>query len=903
MSEVPAVSGHQAGPAGHSQTGPDADEVREYQKIIQFRDTVVSGKHPRIKLPASSVAKNATQSPSDASERVAPRIAPPATQPSTRPPGSTVVNGQKMGNASSFKANSQHSAVNSSIPSSAPTAFISGVSRPFDSGSGSVSEKPQIHPVLLEKSDDLVKAEIQIQRQRIEKTLKDQVEQRKATAKANPLSSEQPPDLDLSDVLAKALTVVQATAPPPIVDFPTPIANASEASDSFDENTFYSSQHDTPESRPSVPARDAVANAQTQYADPVAPATKNSVSQSQPMPVDPLPVQTSRPPQAFLPPNAFKGQNMGAQNQAGHSLVNLPGPVQDQGVSGTARTGMSLYQSNQYREPLDAQIISSDSRGASRSDNSGNTDSEQSADQRRLQNLWRPPNAHFRQTEKPLIRAHNLSPLAPQPSHVSPLAIARQAHTDDFNSASLPRVPAQVNSLRQENAVVISPESSPQGDSGGKKKQKKKNKRKADERGRDVRGSPTIKVEPRSPSPLAAPPFIRPEKRQRKSGRREAETIYDEPMLDSPGSQLQQGRYIPASEHVERVPQGYEVVDYPYSRQVRPSVAPVTYRPESPLYEERRPDGSIIRYVRRAPSPLAYADHYGVVGPRPQRAPSYSVANPDAREAPGYEREGRMSVRPYADRARSRSPVLIDGHAAAMPPPSAPPRRIVVDEYGREYLEPIRGTTVSRQSVMPSMRSDHEVTYERAPMPVAPRMPTQEIIGEDGIVYKRASPGYGPRRVITQPEYGTDFRRYRERDYSTQPMGLSHEFVQIRGATEHRVPEYVPREYGPRAASARPMEALPYDRLPSTRPDLAPRQYAASVRPEARREAIPHVIREYSARPTEMDVPPRAYSVRPVERYYEQPSREGDIRYVERPRAMHQEIVYPGNGPSSQVYQ
>ncbi|KAI3318644.1 hypothetical protein HD806DRAFT_511466 [Xylariaceae sp. AK1471] len=917
MSQAATAPGYEPVPATATLTNPEDDETREYQKIIQFRDTVVSGKHPRIKVPASSVVKNATAIattsasasqpptvPSNAPERV-------ATSSKQPPSGKNAANGHSIGNMQSFKANSQQPAVTIPPASSAPPPpFIPGVSRPSWSGSGSGSGKagkPEINPILLEKSDDLVKAEFQIQRQRLEKALKDQVEQRRISMRGNLQSSEQQPELDLSDILAKALTLVQATAPPSTAVLPLPTANASDASDSFDENTFYSSQHDTPESRPSVPARDAFQDVQMQDAPtPTRPADSYAPS-SRPMPSQPLPASTSRPPQTDVTGNIYQGQSVSAQS--GHSSARANAPLQIQGMVSTSRTETrNILKQGHRRELLETQIISSDSRDASRSDNSGNTDSDQSADQLHLQNPQRPvPNLSFRQPEEPLIRAHNLEPFAPQPAHVSPLAVARRPPIRESDTSPLQRAPAQVTALRQEHAVVISPESSPQGDKGSKKKHKKKNKRRADGRTQDAPGSPNIKPEPKSPSPLTAPPFIRPQKRPRRSGRQEAEIIYDEQMPDRPSSQLQQERYPPVPVNVERVLQGYEGLDYPYSRQVRPSVAPVTHRLESPLYEEQRSDGTIIRYVRRVPSPSAYADPYGAVAvePRPVRTASYTAANPDVREVSTYPREGRMSVRPYADRARSRSPVIIERRSSAMPPPSAPRGRIVVDEYGHEYLEPVRTATVSRQSVMPSVRpGDHEVVYERAPIQATSRMPAPEFVGEDGIVYRRASPGYVPRRVITQPEYGTAFRSYRERDYPMQPMGPpSQEFVQIRGATEHRVTEHLPRDYLPRATSVRPVESVPYDRLPSTRPDIPPRQYAASVHPDARREAAPHVVRDYSVRPAEMDIPQRAYSVRPVERYYEQPPREGNITYIERPRAVHQEVLYPGNGTPSQVYQ
>ncbi|KAI1133751.1 hypothetical protein F5Y10DRAFT_228451 [Nemania abortiva] len=880
MSQAAAASGHgpvSAAPDTAVLTSSEHSEISEYEKIIKFRDTVVSGNHPRIKVPASAMGKNASAS-QPASSNAPQRVAQPSAHvPSNN--NATTANGHSMGNMLSFKANSQRPAVTVPPASSAP--FIPGVSRPYGSG------KPEIDPVLLQKSDGLVKAEIQLQRQRLETLLKDQVEERKASVRGNNQSSEQLPELDISDILAKALTLVQATAPAATPILPSPTANASDASDSFDENTFYSSQHDTPESRPSVPARNALDNIQTQDT-PISVLPKDGhVPSSGPLISHPLPASTNRPPRTDIIRNIAHDQIMRTQNT--RSPAGPAVSAQTQGVTSTSRTETRNINQNHLRGRLETQIISSDSRDASRSDNSGNTDSEQSADQHGLQN---PPqlvsNSNFRPHEEPLIRGHNLSPFAPQPAHVSPLAVARQPPIRESDTGALQRVSAQVTTLRQEHAVVISPESSPQGDKGSKKK----NKRKADAKAQDVQGSPNIKPEPRSPSPLTAPEFIRPQKRPRRFGRQEAEIIYDEPVPERPSSQVQGDRY-PLPVRIEGA-RSYERVDDPYLRQVRPSVGPVSRRLESPVYEERMSDGSLIRYVRRIPSPTGYADPYGAVDPRPVRTASYNVAIPNLREVPPYEREGRMSVRPYTDRARSRSPI-IERHSSVMPPPSAPPRRIVIDAYGREYIEPVR--SVSRQSAVPPTRpGDHEVVYERAPVRATSRIPASEIVGEDGVVYRRASPGYA-RRVVTQPDYGAGFRSYRERDYPVQSMGPpSHEFVQIRGPIEH-----MPREYLPRAASVRPVEST-YDRLPSTRPDIPPRQYTASVHPEVR-EVAPHVPRAYSVRPTEMEVPQRTYSARPVERYYEQPPREGDVTYVERPRVVHQEIIYPGDGAPRQVYQ
>ncbi|KAI1437202.1 hypothetical protein GGR50DRAFT_646681 [Xylaria sp. CBS 124048] len=884
-------------------TGSEQGDIREYEKIVQFRDTVVSGKHPRIKVPASSVAKNASTSTPASQQPLsgAPGVASSTAQQAIKTTNEGV-NGHSTGNLLSFKANSQQSAV--TMPPASSASFIPGVSKPFGSG------KPEINPVLLQKSDDLIKAEIQMQRQRLEKALRDQQDQRKNCMKSS-LQSEQASELDISDTLAKALTLVQATAPPPTSVFPSPTANASNASDSFDENTFYSSQPGTPGSQPALPPRNTVGDIQLKEASAATYPTASSASISQALPARPLPTPTSRQLQTDVTRNIPQVQIVGTQGTRGAQNALLPAgvtaPLQNQGMVTSAADNSNLLNQGYWRGQLGPRVISSDSRDASRSDNSGNTDTDLSADQRRLQNSAQlVSNPNSRQPQEPLIRGHNLSPFAPQPAHVSPLALARQPHLRDSDATALRGAPAQITALRQDDTVVISPESSPQGDRS-KKKNKKKNKRKADARAQDTRGSPYIKPEPRSPSPVSAPSFMPPQKRARRStGRPELDPIYNDTHLERPSPQLRHERYPPAPMRVEPMPLGYERVDDPYSRPLRSSVAPVTRRLHSPLYEERRPDGSIVRYVQRIPSPPGYPNPYDAVDTRPSRAVSYAVANPELRDVPTYQRERRMSVRPYSDRARSRSPVMMETRQSVMPPPSAPPHRILVDEYGRDYHEPTH-TTMSRRSVVPSTRTgDHEVTYERAPVRATSHMPAQEIVGEDGAIYRRVSPGYAPRRIIAEPDYSTGFRSYRERDYPVQPMGPpSQEFVQMRGAMENRVTEHVPREFIPRAASVRPVgpvESITYDRLPSARIDGPPRRYAASVRPEARREAAPHLVREYSERPIEMEMPPRAYSVRPVERYYE-PPREGDVTYVERPRVLHQEVIYPENGTPRQMYQ
>lgn len=880
IAREPMASGYQPSGQNGALTPADLDEIREYQKVISFRDTIVSGKHPRIK-----VAKPATpqQSTSLATERV-------ASSPFAQLQSASNLSAYQVENMHSFKANSQQPAV--ALAASGSTTVIPGVSRPFDSG------KTGTNHVLHEKPEDLVKRDLGLQRQRLEQDLKEQLEQRKTSS----LSSEPLLDLDLSDILAKALTLVQATAPP--VTSP-PNANSSDSSDSFDDNTFYSSPHNTPDMRASPRIQHATRQDVQMQDAPVPTPQRVAYAPSQEQFVPQLINTSTSSYQPALTHSVQPLQTTSNSRQQQPSTGGIATSVQDNAfhaTSKTSREGDAMTQPHQIRQ-VDAQVISSDSGAASRSDNSGNTDSDQPADQNsRIQQTHQLlPAAHLRQQQSPLIRAHDLSPFAPQPAHVSPLAVARRPPIPEPEVSILPGAPAQVAALRQEHGVVTSPESSPQGDKGGKKKNKKKTKRKAEQRALDATGSPYIKPEPRSPSPLTAPPFTRPQKRLRSSTRQEQELVYDEARIERPASVLHRERYTATHVPAERPSYG---LDDPYARQVRQSVAPVTQRLDRAVYGERRPDGTAVQYIQRVQSPYGYATPYGAVEPRPLRSASYSV-NPQHREVSAYQRDGRMSVRPYADRARSRSPVIIERRSPVMAPPAPPPPpRIIVDQYGREYIEPPRASTVTRHSVVPAPRpSEREVIYERVPVGAPPRMPG-DVFEEDGIIYRRASPTYAPRRVITQPEYGLDYRSYRERDYPIQPIGApGPDFIPVRGATVGRAPEEISRDYLPRAASVRPAEAMPYyNRLETVRPEMPPRHYAASVHPEVRRDAVPPV-REFSVRPAEHDASRSEYSVRPVERYYDRPPHaDENVTYIERPRVAQQEIIY-GDNSRGQVYQ
>ena len=851
-------------------TGDGVREMREYEKLVRFRDEVLSGAHPRIKpshLPGKPAQKQAQPTPPTA----------PASQRAAAKKGAGASGRPVIDNFQSHQANKQRAQVKMAsgqhpLPqfpglgtqSSAPASSSSGATRPLASG------KPEINPVLLEKSDDLIKAEIQLQRARVERSLKDQLDQRRAAPKA----SEQLAELDVADIMAKAMSLVHAT--PPVQSTDDTAANASASNDSADDDTYYSSRHDTPESNMAsrLPASE---DEEMRDGSPYEPE----------LDFEPLPSTQAQPAAGQAIPANAPTQPRSWQNAPAPGQAPPPAGVAVPGLSAGAGGSTSRYQGPQVPGLVQSSsgTRSVDSGNAGSSDLSGGHDfarvNERLLDQARAR-------------EPPLVRGHDLSPLAPQPTHVLPRSIAREQHlAPGESSAGAQAAPAQVAALRKQTSNASSPESSPHGSKAEKKKNKKK-KRKADRLAGDTTAaSPYIKPEPRSPSPLT-PQYARPNKRQRYSQQQPLEIPDDEPRYQqrpaAPEEDYQE-RYQPRVIRQERVV-GYERAD-----EYRPRHSDEPILITSPRYERVYYDDY------RAPPPGGYQ-----AGPEPAQYVTREVrtVRPASRVVEGgpYEDGGatyysdaraasRMGVRPAANYPEhSESPVGYERPPAAMPPPRAPPRRIIVDAFGREYLEPARPATVVREEVVREPRGAYE------PQPLPPRAISRrpDLLDDGGVIYRPASPAYvPPRRVVTQPEYAF-------RDPAGGPANPPSAGT-----------EYAPREYIARAASVRPpLESPRYDMVPQSYERIQPpppiddrRDYyrAASARPPqaepvarydpapqyayerrlAPDEPVPMAVREYPPPPM------RSASVRPGEARYDLPPREygaplsggGGVRRVE----------------------
>ncbi|KAK3940631.1 hypothetical protein QBC46DRAFT_313147 [Diplogelasinospora grovesii] len=903
---------------------PDAAlEMKQFEQLLRFRDKVVGGLHPRIKppnVPAKSDVKagdSTDAGPLPTNNAIKPTGAPSTAQPAvTQAP--TNGTGHMAKTAQSFQANMQRPPVTifNGIPGlDTLSSVINGaLSASAGAPKPAAPVRPEINPILLEKSDELIRAELQIQRKRLEASLREQMEQHRASSYRS--SAEQLAELDIADVMARALSLVQATSPAQPAD--ETAANARASSDSSDNDTFYSSRHDTPESvlLSRVPDEPEAEDEEMRDGSPYEP-------ELDPEPVSRLPEAQQPPPP---PPQPRLPQSQQQQQGQGPSSTSPSAPVPS--VARPSVPGLLLEAPSQiHKYPAQGHVsevtISRQSGTGSRSGgfSNNNTRMEQAAESHDPGMMNRPfLSQALSRHDTPVVRAHNLTPIAPQPEHVSALAVARQdaitvaaQGANTLEASSRRATPAQVAALRKQLSAATSPESSPHGSKPQQKKTNKKKKRKAERRAAEAAAaaSPHVKSEPRSPSPLTAPPFARPAKRQRQSQRQPAEINPNEPRHNQPAAaeDRYQDQDQPRVLGEERIV-GYERAEEPYPSGSNYSGYPSTaLRYERGYHDDGRPLPSARPLQPDSPS-VHPAPLYPPREVRTVRAASHAVADSRYREpAAGYYQDARsasrMSMRPAAYRDRSRSPVMYERSATAVGPAKPPPRRIVVDEYGREYVEPARPVTVIREPIGPeALVPDAEVIYERT-VPVhraVSRRP--DMPGQEAVVYRPPSPSYpAPRRVVTQPEYAPDYRAYRERDYSMAPP--SGEYVPSRARLEGRtVIEQPSREYIARATSVRPPvepvryeppSAAGYERRVAA-PEEPSRDFfgtrAASVRPPetVARYEVPvggyerRVVDEPHAREY---VPLRPASVRPgsetVVRYeapreYGGPVRIGSVR-------------------------
>ncbi|GAB7349043.1 hypothetical protein MBLNU459_g8010t2 [Dothideomycetes sp. NU459] len=912
---------------GYRPAAGDQDaETAFYRGLLQVRDAVLSDKHARFKIPAPVRKKlqSTDVSTPSASLDALPQLPGLTNHTSTtaqRNSASAHIN--EKPDLTNGARNAQSFAQNREI---APPA----VALP--------SLKPQtpsgIDPIFLTKSDDLIRAETQLQRQRIERCLLDMVNQR-MHGQRNRDEEQSAYLMDVSQTLQKAHELVK-----PVSGLQPPAHTHDAASDSFDENSYYSSQANDWSSE-SVHSRagEAVAadtrpsNLQADgliaIKQPSNLASSALLSQSHPSKIERLDKQTL-PPSQSNDPSSFE-----------HEPTFYT--TDNEGVYDGGREDSEEY------SPPAAEAFS----GADADADVMDLDDDSSE--------FVPEEPDVSLARVPVITNHLTHIAAPQPARVSPLAVAKVPGLGQSSApadyvtrygrvVSAPQAPpiAEVRpAFRQtSDEDTTSPRQSAHPSPAGpakksKRTNKKKRKREAEaatkarkHREKRMVASPEPYIKPEPASPLSIhrlsdlqparsrphsqlPPDVelvsRQDFRPRRDSRQGARARYRRPELPPPPPPPPPRQYGYTNDHTPAVPRIASPASYQHPRRDNQDLRRVAslhaaQRPASPqaqMYSPVAPYRTISQpYADRQTSGPRYAE-------QATRAPTVQYMPSERSMSPSQA----LVVRDAFGQGM-RTPTT-------MAPPPLPVKKIIIDQYGNKYYanEPEQGPPVpaSRMSTAPQPRPELDSPFARAPSRATSVFrtphPLQAGYEEEDDMSRMSRPLV--RRVTggEAPEY----RSYRQRDYSRPPEPAyyredpvpvyAREVMLPPALPTYRAPVYPADAAGaaayiPRAYSVRP-EVEP-TRYLSRHPSVAPHvEYAQPPPPPVRAiSAMPGS--EYGARPTEIryeydaQPPPppiRAVSVMPGSDYGRQPTEfrydyaQAEQQYGPRPSAYMEEGV------------
>ncbi|OQE29301.1 hypothetical protein PENFLA_c004G00257 [Penicillium flavigenum] len=818
------------GPATHVPAGPMAvsapppdDEVREYEKIIAISDQVFSGAHPRLNVPEHLVRKP---------EKNVQDVPLRTHLPKIPPPKAVLANAPVVTNTKQPYNGSQSSSAKSALPAAPQPARVA--SKPTS----------EIDPIFLTKSDDLIRAELQLQRQRLERALRDQVELRKQETKQRPAVQDTKPDFDVSEVFKQALEAVK----------PVSLSDASEASgpggaasDSFDDNSFYSSR--APDSPPQTGRQQKSSPAA--ILAPTGPATRVPVThyadELQRLEALNRSGSDQEMPDAYL---VADQRHSHSQKQARYDKAEAP---------------VSRFRDSHRFETMDEPEYSPPAPAAPPADHreyprglesgAGRTSRPDARYTDQTGGIRRPPSP----ANVKVVQNHITSPAAPRPSRVSPLAIAKvpsvqqlrdgrsehgseQVYSDPDSARGSPNPPAFHVMSRKRRRLR-------EGDDGPRQMSNRTQKAEPVET--------FIKEEPVSPPPFADDPAV---VRSRNPAER---PIYID--IASPQyAPVYESRGPPVREPV------YEIDPY---HEPLPDAGPQRTISRVGI---RRPIREEVDLRRVASSQYArqsdYAREYIEAQPRPVRAASYVVERP-VQERPRYYEEAPPYTQHRYIAADDMPPATYRETYYEEAPPArmmAPPlRRIVVDEHGTQYYElpqaprlqpmapppPPPPRPVSRMSKdVYDERVHHHAGSVRAPSVV------QDPYGERHYVQEMPPPQPVYRRVTS--EYARPVAADERQGYAAPLEG--HEPYSRSNSVQ--VAEYLPRH-----AVYVDERGVPQERIIRT----------ASVRPPQPRYEHEVVQRVGSVRPTGPGREPSIFRDRPVGEYVERPYYIRDRRYYD----------------------
>ncbi len=682
----------------------DSKEVLEYEKLLRLRADVVANVHPRLSLPSQS-SKQGMNLPKG--------LTPSASSPRRQ---NGVEKLSKAVHPTPIPTQPKLSNPLSSLPP--PHPLKTPNTRPFQIPAPASSG---FDPLFLTKSEVLVRAELQQKRQQIERVLKEQLNQSRAVSRQRVFDQEASPNFDAAKVLREAQQIVK---PINIVENSGTNRNAS-SSDSFDEKTFYSSQMnestteeaDERGSHERTPWRPMKAckfffegncrkgNGCTFSHDP---AFKETVEADghQAMDIDGVNAdeQTTAPPGEVLhpaPPNDSNDAQKSVMlnrneqiEQLEQQLRNLKSIVFPSAPH--QRDTYSTHDEPAYSPPEAGDIVAVRQNRRDeirepekdRGKNSVGRRAPPAAENKSREYIRHNQNPHSPiASEIRIIRNHITSPVAPQPSRVSPLAVSRVPPVHQGQ-----RVISEKNRPSRGSAGEVpngrqSPGAIPQS-LNSLSNARKRRRVGSHDRGRYVmprRESQEVRIkeEPVSPPPFADTPNTwQPRGRQHVS----------KPVYIETGSPRYRDHepIIYQPRNVDHVPQSYFADE---RRPMSPMVRRVVSRNAHQISAHEEPSLRRVVSARQIRIPRSPPGQYAPPQPSSTRAAS-QVYIPQ--RSHNISLQPRASVQPqpisHIERDQSISPVPRARISPTIrgPPTMAPPaRRIVVDRYGQTYEAPL----------------------------------------------------------------------------------------------------------------------------------------------------------------------------------------------------------------------
>ena len=864
------VGASQATAQVNGSINPSSAEQEELcDRLLKLRDVVIAGKHPLFRLPDSTVAE----------------LKASLILQSTQDNSSTSPQLIGVSNDFAFATNQTQLQQSSSFPTFTGLLGLQASSPYSQTGQSTIpSTKPAnattLDPIFLEKSDSLVRAEGQLKRQRLDRDIQTQIEQRKHATRDKEPTSDAPSLIDVDLVYLNALQRVN-----PVSGLKEAAKQGSAASSSFDENDYYSSQvqSDWSSEASSSKASDTAVGAFTADferldGDPAAPSLHGHR----------LPNAKAQPAPGSAPQQPPLPDSQDDEYEPGEVLE-----IEDEDDDYMPPDASAFDSSRDYVPRAEAPLIT-----PPEDDNSDYEPGEITDDnivtpaQQVQQPAQKSPNVQ-------IVRNHLTHLAAPQPNRVSPLATAKGPSIELELVNGRPEVvqkPAPRSNYVYSRATSASP--SGNGVSGsGKKRRSKKRKRDQEPTGRSKRRRERqngfdeqydqeqyIKDEPMSPPPFNNVPEV---------------AQYPQYAPRPPEADVRSSRPAPRYLYVpESSRSGLRYEHTPSAPSAAVRVTSPSHRPLQRDTQDLRRIAS-LHHAHRPPSPGMYSP----VTPNRTVSMTYGeprghqIPRPESNGIPQYLDQPTLEALQYHRAERSRSPPRVNEYRESYaervaspsmmipPPPAAPPRRIIVDQYGRRYYaeEP----APSPSSALPPRAS--AVPVEKRPQP---EMMFEQVPSRSYATYREydpadsrmAPPPPPSRRQIVpeqQPEY-IDSPGYVTRSYSSRapepiryaPAPSSPIYQEVRGyeamppppapAREPTSPVYVSRSY-----SARPEEpvqqAINYMRHASVAP---PTQYV-------RQDAPPPQMRALSVMPG-LDY---NSSAQPQRTYTQAPQ---NVRYVDQ---------------------